>query len=148
MLNKNKMAFVKNSSNVLNAGNYYIGDLCYFLPDPILDEVSSSCDSDMFINPNGDGFGLVRPYSGNGLYMGSNHFEYDVDEDNLGIVACSIGDRRKFTGCGTFHKFKEPVVMNWTSGVLSIKSGTYSLLIDTNDKREICTDDDGYDSWS
>jgi len=144
--------FVKNASNVLPAGEYFIGDICYFLQDHLTGVWSTDyekCDG-LYTNDSGYGFGVVKPYSGNGIYMGSNRFSYDVDDENLGIVAKSLGDLDKYTGCGTFHKFVAPVTMTWLDGIVTFKSDSWSMNINTNHNEDIDSSDDmdGYDSWS
>jgi len=142
--------FNKTYDAVLPAGDYFIGDLCYFLHDSVSRvweqqfEKSDGC----FVTEGGQGFAVTKPLGGNGLYTGSNDVIYDVEEDNLGIVPADFGDRSKYTGCGSFHTFTETVSVSISDeGLLSISSGDWHLEIDTSD---CCSDDDdgcdGYDS--
>jgi hypothetical protein len=144
--------FNKTYDTILPAGEYFVGDVCYFLQDSVMKEVWSNMfnNSDgCFVRDDGYKFIITKPFAGNGFYTGSNKFIYDVDDDNLGIVPVIMGDYSKFTGCGTFHKFNKPVsVFISEHGVISIKSDKWNLDIDTTDAGSIDTDDTGYDSWS
>ena len=142
--------FNKTYDAVLPAGDYFIGDLCYFLHDSVgrvweqQFEKSDGC----FVTEGGQGFAVTTPLGGNGLYTGSNDVIYDVEGDTLGIVPAGFGDKEKYTGCGTFHTFSESVSVSISDeGLLSISSGEWHLEIDTSD---CCSDDDddydGYDS--
>ena len=143
--------FMKDVTNVLPPGEYFIGDLCYFLNDPIVDVWSFDFKKNdgVFTTDNGLGFGVIKPYSGNGIYIGSNRFSYDVEDMNLGIASTTFGDTSKYNGCGTFHKFNKPVIMDWVEGVIYFKSDKWTMNIDTNHNDALDSDDmDGYDSWS
>lgn len=141
--------FNKTYDAVLPAGEYFIGDLSYFLQDSV-DKVweqefdkSDGC----FITEDGQGFAVTKPLGGNGLYTGSNDVIYDVEEDNLGIVPADFGDRSKYTGCGSFHTFTAPVSVSISDeGLLLISSGDWHLEIDTSDCCSDYEEDDGYDS--
>ena len=143
--------FNKTYDAVLPAGTYFVGDVCYFLQDSLMKDVWSSKfnnSSGCFTQADGSGFVVTKPFDGNGLYTGSNRFIYDVEMENLGVVPVSMGDKSKFTGCGTFHKFKEPVSVSVDDdGVITIKSGDWVLEIDTSESESIHSEDTGYDSW-
>ena len=145
------MNFVKSAKHILPAGEYFIGDVCYFLQDTIYEKIWDkvySCNEGCFVKKDGAGFGTCNVESGNGVYHGSNKFRYEVDNFNIGIVSAKFGDKKKFTGCGTFHLFELPVTFTKKDGVIVFESGDWSLKIDTNDNEEISSDDTGYDSWS
>jgi len=141
--------FNKTYDAVLPAGDYFIGDVCYFLHDSVTRvwknkfRGSDGC----FVTEGGQGFAITKPVAGNGLYMGSNSVIYDVEEENLGVVPVAFGDKNKYTGCGTFHSFDKPVSVYITKdGLLSISSGDWNLEIDTSDCGSDYDDYDGYDS--
>lgn len=143
--------FNKTYDAILPAGDYFIGDLCYFLHDSVgsVWEQQHKKSDGCFIAADGHGFAVTKPLGGNGLYTGSNDVIYDVDEDTLGIIPTHFGDRSKYTGCGTFHSFSEPVAVSITDdGLLMISSGDWHLEIDTSDCRSLSDYDDydGYDS--
>lgn len=142
--------FVKDVSRVLPAGKYYIGDLSYFLNDTIMNIWTTKFkNSDgLYTNDAENGFYVTKPVDGNGIYVGSNKFSYDVDEDNFGIASIALGNIDKYTGCGTFHKFSSPVNIEYNDGVLTFKSNNSEMVIDTNNRVDISSDDEGYDSWS
>ena len=143
--------FNKTYDAILPAGTYFVGDVCYFLQDSLMKDVWSSkfnYSSGCFTRADGAGFAITKPHAGNGFYAGSNRFIYDVEEDNLGVVPVSMGDKSKFTGCGTFHDFKEPVSVSVDDdGLVTIKSGDWVLEIDTSESESIHSEDTGYDSW-
>ena len=143
--------FNKTYDAILPAGSYFVGDVCYFLHDSLMKDVWSSkfnYSSGCFTRADGAGFAITKPHAGNGFYAGSNRFIYDVEEDNLGVVPVSMGDKSKFTGCGTFHDFKDPVSVSVDDdGMVTIKSGDWVLEIDTSESGSIHSEDEGYDSW-
>lgn len=141
--------FKKAHDSVLPAGDYYVGDVSYFLQDPVLNGVLSGAFSDgCFVNEAGVGFAVVNPAAGSGLYKGSNKFLYEFDYGGFGLVPSCLGTQKKFTGCGTFHTFTEPVSFYLSDdGIITLKSGDWFLDIDTNDVESIYSDDEGYDSW-
>jgi hypothetical protein len=141
--------FKKTYDAVLPAGDYFIGDISYFLHDS-LDLVWKNtfrCGDGCFVTDEGHGFVVTKPIAGNGFYMGSNNVIYDVTEENIGVVPVAFGDSNKYTGCGTFHSFDNPVSVYISKrGLLSISSGNWILDIDTSDCGSDDSEEDGYDS--
>lgn len=71
------------------AGEYYLGDPCYFFTHEDWDRVLPTCDTfekPIGKAPNGDpvlGFGTAY---GDGSYRGSDGFEYGVDAGLIGLI--------------------------------------------------------------
>ena len=149
---KTNNMFKKTGDAILPAGEYFVGDVCYFLQDSLIKDVwSKKFDSNegCYVRDDGIGFVVTIPFDGNGLYEGSNKFLYDVETNNLGVVPVTLGDKSKFTGCGTFHKFDQPVTVTvGDDGIVTVQSGDWFLEIDTSERESIDSDDPGYDSWS
>jgi hypothetical protein len=138
------------STNVvyeLLPGNYYIGDISYFLQDSIINKIHFKQDNIYFNGDNKKGLVVIKPSYGNGLYEGSDNFIYDIEENNIGIVHVSLGKKSKFTGCGTFHSFVNPVRVTIANHIFIVESGLWNLNINMNDCYNIPSDDEGYDSW-
>lgn len=153
-INSRKMTVLtlkKQSENELPAGDYFIGELSSFLQDIVLGTWSTD-----FNHKQGTfaaatdggaagGFYIADPGCNDGIFIGTNHKHYVVNDANIGIAAVELGDIRKGSGFeGTFHHFKEPLKMKMDQGIFTITSGDFSLEIDTNtDWGDV---DEGYDS--
>jgi hypothetical protein len=132
--------------SVLPAGDYFIGDLSNFLPtdyEKIWKQRYSSSFSAFVVADRG-AFIVTRAAMGNGSYYGSNKHTYDGS--TISIVSASLCDPELYTGNGTFHSFKEPVTMTEETGVVKFASGSWTLVIDTNESSLDPDYDDGYDS--
>lgn len=74
-------------------GKYFIGDICYALPDKIYDEIWG----DKYKYEDGFyeeyGFATHRTMFGDGSYLGSDGFSYCVDAGNLGITNITTNQR-------------------------------------------------------
>lgn len=140
---------MKAHTYLMPAGEYFIGDVSYFLDDTIYKSWSFNHNrkDGLYTDSTGHTFSVFMPGRGNGAYIGSNRFNYDVDENNLGICSMNFGDAKKYTGCGTFHSFKDPILVDWSNYVVTFNSGTWSMNIDTNNNTYLDCED-GYDSWS
>lgn len=136
-----------NKTYELTSGDYYIGDISYFLQDAIIKKLQNRKNNTYF-EDNGYEIVIVKPTGGNGLYEGSDGFIYDIEDENLGIIHVALGDHSKFTGCGTFHTFVNPVTVTILNEVFTVKSGSWNLNINIKDCYAIPSDDEGYDSWS
>ena len=125
---------------MLPAGKFFIGDPTYFLQPSI----SKSLVEGHYALPDGRGFILVS--ADNGWCKGSNGELYGVESGLIGICSFEIGDMNNFTGDGSFHTFNSEVTTELLGGkILRIKSGDYTIDIDTN--TDYCVSDDGgYDS--
>lgn len=141
--------FKKTLDSILPPGDYYLGDVSYFLQDSLMKGVLSGAFGDgCFVDESGVGFAVVNPTAGPGLYKGSDKHSYEFEDGGFGLVPTSLGNIKKYTGSGTFHTFTEPVSFYLDDdGIITVKSGDWFLDIDTNSVESIYSDDEGYDSW-
>ena len=130
----------KKKTYTLPAGKYFIGDPSYFLQPSI----SQSLVEGHYALPDGRGFILVS--ANNGWCKCLNGDLYGVESGLIGICSFEIGDMNNFTGDGTFHTFSSEVTTELAEdGIFRIKSGDYTIDIDTNTEYSV-SDDGGYDS--
>jgi hypothetical protein len=118
------------------AGTYYIGDICYFLNEKIYDRIFGGKDyeSGLYIRKSDNAFFMVDNTAwGDGLYNGSDGFEYGVDAGIIGIVSVDLGPSHEGGEVygGKLHTFKEPVEMKFGNGIFRFKSNSKYLVIDT-----------------
>ena len=139
-----QICFVKNNTNVLPPGNYFVGDPCYFMNDLIYDSVwvdGFHKAPGHYSLPDGRGF-IITNISENGL-SSSDLKTYSIDSGNFGIFSVDLGDYSKYTGNGTFYSFSLPVSFNYKNGTLTMKQGNSVV---TFESYEHFSDDGGYDS--
>ena len=130
----------RKSSNILPAGKYFIGDLSYFLHSALC------CKTGHYAVPDGRGFIAIKTYDG--LWLASDDTTYSLESGRFGICSYELGDKRLWTGDGTFHTFIEPVSMTVDDDdTISFVSGTWSLTLN-HDASWDSDYDEGYDSWS
>jgi hypothetical protein len=128
-------SYTKKYSFITPPGTYYIGDLCYFLKEPIYDKIYGGRDYESGLythNSDGAFFMVDHTAYGDGAYGGSDGFEYGVDAGIIGIASRSLGPEtdEKVYG-GKLHTFKEPIEINFKSGMFRFKSHSNYLAIDT-----------------
>ena len=120
---------------ILPAGRYYIGDLCYGLPDNIYDYVFGGTvyDSGLYKNEErNDFFFLGNTYAGDGDYKGSDGFNYSVDSGTIGICPVELlSHEGNVKSLGKIYSFKKPVECSVKDGVFKFKSIYENLMIDT-----------------
>ena len=122
-------------SFVAPAGTYYIGDLCYFLREPIYDGIygEQGYESGVYTQKSNGAFFMVdNTAHGDGAYRGTDGYDYGVDAGIIGIASRSLGPEtdEKVYG-GKLHTFKEPVQMKFTNGMFRFQSLSKYLAIDT-----------------
>jgi hypothetical protein len=123
-------------SFVAPAGTYYIGDLCYFLKDPIYDGIfgGHGYESGLYTEKSSGEFFMVDNTShGDGEYIGTDGFGYGVDAGIIGIASRSLGPEsdEKVYG-GKLYTFKEPIEIKFQKGLFRFKSHSKYLAIDTS----------------
>jgi hypothetical protein len=116
------------------AGEYFMGDPCYAVPEEHWSALLDSCDC--FKRAVGQikegsvcAFGTAY---GEGEYSDQNRNKYSVDAGIIGLTPVSMipdGEREKLKELGKFVKFGAPVKCYEADGVISI--GHYK--INTND---------------
>lgn len=129
-------SFAKKYSFVAPPGTYYIGDLCYFLKEPMYDTIYGGREYESGIythNNNDDAFFMVDNTAyGDGAYIGSDGFEYGVDAGIIGIASRSLGpEADDDVYGGKLHTFKDPIEIKFKNGVFRFWSRSKYLAIDT-----------------
>lgn len=139
--------FVRTKRVVLPPGEYYIGDLCYALDDKLYDTVFGSEYENGFYclkDSPADAFWLWGT-GGDGLFRGTDDFEYGVDAGILGIAAASTLDPQKapFEG-GRKVSFKGNVTASFHNDKFYFESDNYS---DQNVTISLYSDDSDISEW-
>ena len=121
---------------IIPAGRYYIGDLCYGLPDTIYDYVFGGTVYDAGFYKNEERntfFFLGNTYGGDGDYKGSDGFHYSVDSGTIGICPVELlSYEDDVKGLGKIYSFKKPVQCSAINGVFKFFSTYERLMIDTH----------------
>lgn len=120
---------------IIPAGRYYIGDLCYGLPDLIYDYVFGGTVYDAGLYKNEERntfFFLGNTYGGDGDYKGSDGFNYSVDSGSIGICPADLLiSEADVKSLGKIYSFKGPVECSVKDGVFKFNSTYEKLMIDT-----------------
>lgn len=118
--------------NVMSAGTYYVGDLCYVLSGTQWDELCDkdpNCNGGEFVLSDGTRVWLSHTEYGDGWYADSNGNKYDVDSGTLGCVL--MGENIKDTSGGNVIEFKHPFTVSrerdgtFYFGDVSIETGDF-----------------------
>lgn len=116
----------------LPAGDYFIGDPCYVIPDDIWSEIHGSTYGEVMTD--GIRWVINSTHSGDGVYKGSNGYSYSVDAGTLGMVPASLCDSTD-SRLGTFHKFDTEITYcvyrSENATIFSILSDSFKLEIKT-----------------
>jgi hypothetical protein len=125
------------------AGKYVLGDPCYAVPQELW---SDACDtSDCFTRPIGivsrDGtrhkvLGFSTKW-GDGVYRGSNGFEYGVDAGLIGLVPWELAKDNFDPDLSTIIEFDRDVVVTNEDGYMNFN---FQVIIETN--IDSCLDED------
>ena len=127
---------------MMNAGKYYVGDLCYVLHDE-WDEVCEllfagrndhGCNQGEFNLKDGRRFSIYNTAYGDGRYYDQNGGQYDVDAGSIGCILLSdidLNNTDNFTSGGEIVEFSKDFTTsndedgNITIGKLTIATGDY-----------------------
>jgi hypothetical protein len=135
LLDEKNWTFDSHCTQTFPAGKYWIGDICYCLPDEIYDKIFGGVGgySGGFYRHNDGGFFMVDGTSwGDGCYIGSDGFEYGVDAGIIGIVSEKLIDMENSADSGgKIHTFTHPVTCRFKNGVFRFDSGYEFLKINT-----------------
>lgn len=116
-------------------GTYYIGDICYFLQEPIYDRIfgGQGYESGLYTRKTDNAFFMVDGTAyGDGEYEGSDGFGYGVDAGIIGIASRVLGPEEDANVYGgKLHTFKDPVEIKFANGIFRFKSHSKYLIIDT-----------------
>jgi hypothetical protein len=143
-LNMKNWTFTSKFKHEFPAGKYWIGDICYCLPDKMYDKIFGGQDyeSGLYKHKDGGFFFLDNTAYGDGLYMGSDGFEYGVDAGIIGIVSEELVSEKYANGPlegGKIHEFKHPFTCKFGGGKFRFRSYSKNLTINTEGE-----DDDDY----
>jgi hypothetical protein len=142
---------MSNSTFILPAGTYWIGDPCYPFPNdgPKSDEWSNALDATNFFEKPHCNLGPIQVLAndtshGDGTYTGSDGNGYAVDAGLLGIMPESTvdylgNDKEWLTKCGKFKTFDAPFKVVFYDGCFQFGD----LIIHTCDEDDM--EDDEYD---
>lgn len=120
-------------------GRYFIGDICYALPDKIYDEVWG--DKYQYENGSYDGFAVHGTAYGDGTYEGTDGVSYSVDAGVIGITDISKEqryDNNELSRLGKIVEVKDSLIMNCDD------NGNFEFIVD-GQSFEIITDGSNYE---
>lgn len=140
---------------MMQAGTYYVGDLCYVLHekwDAVCDLIiqDNSCLDGEFNLPDGTRFAIQSTAYGDGSYQDNDGRGYSVDAGSIGCVKLSDIDldvKENFLTGGQVIQFDHPFTVQYDDGkILFTEHSTFgekivTLAIETGD----CDYDDYYD---
>ena len=134
---------------MLEAGTYYVGDLCYVFGDDDWPEICEAIEKseDGYIEHKGFTMFFANTKYGDGTYTDQYGYDYSVDAGLIGAVAIKhlseefvrVINNGKL---GQVHEFERSFTCSEDDGVIMI--GKY--IINTGDTEEY-EDDDWNDDW-
>ena len=108
------------------AGNYYVGDPCYSVPGDLwmpwleaADYETSSREHVLVADIDGKPVVGVSTAFGDGVYRGSDGFNYPVDAGLIGLVPASIA-KAATSNLRNLVEFKEPVTCRYDGGTITL----------------------------
>ena len=123
-------------------GTYFIGDICYALPEEIYDEVWG--DKYGYENGSYEGFAVHGTAYGDGCYLGSDGISYAVDAGVIGVTDITKGqryDNQKLSRLGKIVEVQKSLIMNCD------EDGNFEFIVDGKHFEIItsCCDEDDED---
>ncbi len=123
----------------LPAGTYYIGDLCYALPDSVYYGYWENTGFKDGRHKVGDyPFAVWGTAYGDGVYLGSDGKDYPVDAGIIGIADIRLCKKDIQEGMTKYKcidlnvvRFMKPVHFTCNNGVFTITSRSRRITIDT-----------------
>ena len=114
---------------------YWIGDLCYILPEDNYHDAVMS-EQGQWQSKNGISFAYGSTAYGDGLYFDNLDRQYPVDAGIIGIVALdgSFEPRLGYERGGNTFEFEKPPTVDITGGVFCFADGR--VFIDTTEDEE------------
>jgi hypothetical protein len=130
------MSRLSNPGTLVPAGKYYLGDPCYSVTDADWDHLRST--SDFFEMPVGTLLDGTKVYAmgtawGDGVFRGSDGFDYSVDSGSIGLVPITVTlNANSMPQLVKIVEFTRPVMMSADNDVLyfghiCIDTGTYPV---------------------
>jgi hypothetical protein len=135
LLDGKNWKFDSNLKQTLPAGKYWIGDICYCLPEEIYDNIFGGVggyDGGFYTHKDGGFFMVDSTAYGDGCYEGSDGFGYGVDAGIIGIVSEKLIDMtNEALYGGKIHTFDKPVTCKFKGGKFTFEAGYHWLEINT-----------------
>lgn len=96
-------------------GNYYVGDLCYYLDDDRWEQLLevSKFEDGIYTLPDGRVFCWFGTAFGDGEYYDQKGRSYCVDSGTIGLI--KVTDNQKSVLGGNIIEFKAPFSVNGTA---------------------------------
>jgi hypothetical protein len=132
-LNSKDWTFSSMKKQTFPRGKYWIGDICYCLNDKVYDSIFGGFNYESgYYKHKSDAFFMVDSTAyGDGLYMGTDGFEYGVDAGIIGIVSAELIDESQCVDGGKIYNFTAPVTCRFKNGKFIFESGSTYLSINT-----------------
>ena len=120
-------------------GKYFIGDICYALPDKIYDEIWGG--KHKYEDGSYEGFAVHGTAYGDGSYEGTDGVSYAVDAGVIGVT--DIGKEQRYDDAelnrlGKIVEVKDSLIMNCDD------NGNFEFIVD-GQSFEIITDGSNYE---
>ena len=136
---------------MMNAGTYYVGDLCYVMNDEHWDLVcgnfncSFEGEYEIVVGDNTIQYAMFQTKYGDGSYFDQKGNEYFVDSGSIGCIPIENITKREdgsYIELGSVFNFDEDFDVSQNGGVL-----IFGLIhIDTNSEQD--DEDDEYETFS
>jgi hypothetical protein len=117
----------------LPAGKYYIGDLCYAVRDDIYDKVYGGQGYGDGLYSSSLGSFMMYGTGGDGVFNGSDGYEYPVDAGHIGIASLACCNSEDKIYGGKVFTFTEPVECSFDDIAFNFYSGNFSLRISNHE---------------
>lgn len=113
----------------LPAGKYYIGDLCYALREDIYDKVYGGQGYDAGLYTSSLGSFMMYGTGGDGVFKGSDGYEYPVDAAHIGIASLACCNSEEEVYGGKVFTFSQPVECKFDDAAFTFYAGDFHLRI-------------------
>jgi hypothetical protein len=113
----------------LPAGKYYIGDLCYALREDIYDKVYGGQGYDAGLYSSSLGSFMMHGTGGDGVFKGSDGYEYPVDAAHIGIASLACCNPEHEIYGGKTFTFSQPVECKFDDIAFTFYAGDFHLRI-------------------
>ena len=111
----------------LGAGKYFVGDVCYALPNKVYDEIWGNTfkyEDGFYKN---FGFAVASTMYGDGCYNGTDGFSYSVDAGVLGIT--NIGEKQRNEDA-ELNKLGKIVDVKESISMERLENGEFIFIVD------------------
>lgn len=107
------------AGDVISKEGFYIGDICYALSDEVYHGIwgdEHHFEDGKFEDHSGIGFAVGSTAYGDGVYTGTDGFDYGVDVGVIGIVPLELV-KKDVDGLGTVHRVPGTARYQFENGV-------------------------------